>query len=384
MGHAPSLADVRRAWEARDPELANLVVALCGAEDARPKGPQREGALTYRDHARVAAAYPASASIGDAAVATANPDEPAARTTFLERADDLAQAFRRSAGLLEGARQDANDRIRDGVRDVNEKLEAIASLSKEIARIEAVGDEASDLRDRRDQLVREVAEVVPVNVLEGDDGRIDLMLAGSRALVDRAGQVYALSAVADPATGDVRVTLPDIRPGEQDFRAHRLEVKDLFLTHLVRNDDDQAVSFLAGDQGEAETGVAGGRLDDRAARFQAAVPFRGFDHRQADAVLDGPAGILVFQFHEQAAGTGIDLPQFDDRRVADQFDDVARGGHGVRPLGFADRQVRRFGTDFHFPKYRISVALHCRAKTGGSAFLSFFAKKMSVHPLNRL
>jgi len=140
---------------------------------------------------------------------SANPDEPAARTTFLERADDLAQAFRRSAGLLEGARQDANDRIRDGVRDVNEKLEAIASLSKEIARIEAVGDEASDLRDRRDQLVREVAEVVPVNVLEGDDGRIDLMLAGSRALVDRAGQVYALSAVADPATGDVRVTLPD-------------------------------------------------------------------------------------------------------------------------------------------------------------------------------
>ncbi|HJK98627.1 MAG TPA: flagellar hook-associated protein FlgK [Polyangiaceae bacterium LLY-WYZ-14_1] len=139
---------------------------------------------------------------------SANPDENAARITFLDRAAALAQAFRQTAGLLEGARQDANDRLRDGVREVNEKLTSIGRLSEEIARIEAIGEEASDLRDRRDQLVREVAAFVPVKVLEAEDGRIDLLLAGSRALVDREGQVAQLGAVVDPATGDVRVVLP--------------------------------------------------------------------------------------------------------------------------------------------------------------------------------
>ena len=41
------LDDVRRAWEARDPELVGLVEALADQDDEPPKAPIREGAPTF-------------------------------------------------------------------------------------------------------------------------------------------------------------------------------------------------------------------------------------------------------------------------------------------------------------------------------------------------
>src|SRR5687768_13251660 len=40
------LEDVRRAWEAQDPELPRLVVALASQPDAPPRTPVRDGAPT--------------------------------------------------------------------------------------------------------------------------------------------------------------------------------------------------------------------------------------------------------------------------------------------------------------------------------------------------
>jgi hypothetical protein len=42
-----SLADVRRAWDTRDPELPRLVARLAGQPDPEPETPIREGALTF-------------------------------------------------------------------------------------------------------------------------------------------------------------------------------------------------------------------------------------------------------------------------------------------------------------------------------------------------
>src|SRR5262249_49177482 len=43
------LEDVRRAWEARDPELVKLVEALATQPDEQPEEPVREGAPTFED-----------------------------------------------------------------------------------------------------------------------------------------------------------------------------------------------------------------------------------------------------------------------------------------------------------------------------------------------
>ncbi|MDT4863759.1 hypothetical protein FQZ97_984800 [compost metagenome] len=102
--------------------------------------------------------------------------------------------------------------------------------------------------------------------------------------------------------------------------AHGLEVEDLLGGHLVRHHQHHPVALGTADQGQAEAGVAGGRLDDGAAGLEAAVALGAVDHRQADAVLDRAAGILRLELEEQRAGAGIEAGDAHQRGVADQFE----------------------------------------------------------------
>jgi flagellar hook-associated protein 1 len=135
-----------------------------------------------------------------------HPNDRAARTVLLERAAAMARSFNDAASSLASARAEADQRITDEVRQVNGRLHQIADLGNQISRSELDGQEASDLRDRRDQLVREVADYVPVTSVEDSSGRISLLLNGSLPLVQPEGQVGELQAQVDPATGAVHVS----------------------------------------------------------------------------------------------------------------------------------------------------------------------------------
>ena len=99
--------------------------------------------------------------------------------------------------------------------------------------------------------------------------------------------------------------------------------------HALRHDQDQFVALDRGDHGEADAGIARGRLDDRAAGLQLAALLGVLDHRQRDAVLDRGAGIgaLGLDPHLGVAEQAVDA---DVRRVADRFEDVG-GFHGFAP-----------------------------------------------------
>src|SRR3546814_10765905 len=75
------------------------------------------------------------------------------------------------------------------------------------------------------------------------------------------------------------VALADVGAGQDHLGAERAQVKDLFLRHLVRHHQGEAVALLRGDEGEAETGVAGCRLDQASSGLQPAVMLRRLDHR---------------------------------------------------------------------------------------------------------
>jgi flagellar hook-associated protein 1 FlgK len=143
----------------------------------------------------------------DAAVSdfATTPNSTAVRQMVLARADDLTKAFQRSSEALTGARVDANARIGDEVGKVNQKLGEIGSLGAEIVAAKAAGGEAGDLEDKRDQLIREVADSLPVNVIQGPNGSVTVMLAGSRTLVGVDNDVHLLLASTDPTSGDVRI-----------------------------------------------------------------------------------------------------------------------------------------------------------------------------------
>lgn len=134
------------------------------------------------------------------------PDDPAARAVVLQAATDLSRSFNFAAETLNEVQAEANSKVEDGVAEVNDRLHEIADLGRQISRLEnPLGAEASDLRDRRDQLIREVSDFVPVKTIEQDDGSISVLLNGSLSMVNPDGSVTELQAATDATTGDVTV-----------------------------------------------------------------------------------------------------------------------------------------------------------------------------------
>jgi len=62
-------------------------------------------------------------------------------------------------------------------------LNQIAALNNNIERIEVVGGVANNLRDRRDQLINELSELINVETQEGEYGVVDVSLAGLPGVV---------------------------------------------------------------------------------------------------------------------------------------------------------------------------------------------------------
>lgn len=157
--------------------------------------------------------------------------------------------------------------------------------------------------------------------------------AGAALVGQRVGRVVEL--VGEEGAGNVlrqargnvlvvlRMALADVRAGDVHLGAHGAQVQDLLGGHLVRHHQHHPVALRATDQGQAETGVAGGGLDDGATGPQAAVTLGGLDHGDTDAILDGAAGVLRFELEVQGAGAGIEARHANQRGVADQ---VEHGG----------------------------------------------------------
>ncbi len=124
---------------------------------------------------------------------TTRPDDTATRQAVLANAANLSTAFKNANAQINQARQDSNLRVEQGVNQVNTRLEQIGRLGVQIQQSELNGSEASDMRDQRDQLIKEVSAYVPVSVLDQGNGAISLMLGGSHQLVSPDGQVGYLS-----------------------------------------------------------------------------------------------------------------------------------------------------------------------------------------------
>jgi flagellar hook-associated protein 1 FlgK len=221
----------------------------------------------------------------------ATPNSTAVRQVVLSRADDLTQAFHRAADALTGARVDANARITDDVTAVNDKITKIGALTGQIVAAKNVGQDAGDLEDKRDQLIRDVSTSLPVNVVTTDRGAITLMLAGSRTLVDEDGGVHLLQAQTDTTSGDVRI-----------YRQTAGATED--ITGLI----------TSGSIGGTIAARDGGLADARSALDQLALDASNAYNTQhaAGVGLDGNTGRNMFTPLASAAGAASQLSVSSD------------------------------------------------------------------------
>lgn len=136
----------------------------------------------------------------------ANPSSLALRTTVVERAQALASAFGTTHARLDATRRDANEWLRSGVEEVNGLAARVADLNARINIAEGSGGTASELRDQRGELSRQLAEMTGARAIEDGQGMVTLTVGDGQALVIGA-QAYELRASSTGAGGAVSLTL---------------------------------------------------------------------------------------------------------------------------------------------------------------------------------
>ena len=165
---------------------------------------------------------------------------------------------------------------------------------------------------------------------------VRLRVGGVRVLVrlERSGDLLG-QPVRDAVVGLRRVRA-HVRGSDHDLGAVGAQQVDLLLRHLVRHHGDHAVALQAGGDREPRAGVAGRRLDDRAAGTQPAVPLGGLHQPHRDAVLDRAPGVEQLELGDELRShAGADPAQPHQRRLADRVKDRVLDVRGAACRGRA-------------------------------------------------
>lgn len=133
------------------------------------------------------------------------------------------EVVRSNAELLQSAIHGATSRIRDNRRQVDlqvrQEVDKLNQLTQSLAQVNhQLGEispdlDSNSLADQRDQLIEQIAEIVPIRAIEDARGVSTVFLEGGATLVE-AGRSYELMAQSDPSNdGYAQVGLKTITGG---------------------------------------------------------------------------------------------------------------------------------------------------------------------------
>jgi len=94
------------------------------------------------------------------------PQAAAARAALRETARHLTSLLNTTAEQLRALRRDHDQRLITQVQDINDLATQIAQLNLQISKVQALGNRANDLRDRRDLLLDQLARKVNITYAE--------------------------------------------------------------------------------------------------------------------------------------------------------------------------------------------------------------------------
>jgi flagellar hook-associated protein 1 FlgK len=135
------------------------------------------------------------------------PTSVSARTALREQGHLLAATFNRLNSQLTTQKTDLQSRIADLVGQANTQIALIADLNRQIAGLEASGNTANDLRDRRDRAVDTLADLLGTSVSERADHTLQVALAGTGVLLVDGASGGALTSALNGGTDQVEVKL---------------------------------------------------------------------------------------------------------------------------------------------------------------------------------
>lgn len=225
-----------------------------------------------------------------------NPENLAARTNLLQRAEFMTSKFRTISETLARAQMNIDSEIRTVANKVNDITANIANINSAILVVEAGGNRANDLRDSRDILLGELSDLVNANIFENNQGGVVVSLDGN-ILVD--GKTRRELILTQKAVSNRSITILTIKgsPNALKFDGGRLagliEVRDNYIGTYR-----SALDTMAKDLSNSVN----------------ALHYKGFD-------LNGNTGINFFKTNIESAS---DMAISDD--IKDDITKIAAAG----------------------------------------------------------
>lgn len=116
-----------------------------------------------------------------------NPIDPSYRAAAITSLESFVEYFNKMSEQINNLQQESNFGVMTSVEQINSLSDQIASINQQIVNQELMGQKANDLRDERNNLLDKLSTIVPIKVIEVDEG-MDLkrttVLLNGQSLVD--------------------------------------------------------------------------------------------------------------------------------------------------------------------------------------------------------
>ena len=133
-----------------------------------------------------------------------NPEGVAPRVSVVEKSKILTATLNSMNEDLLTQKRILGQRVENGVQQLNNMTAQMADLNKTIAENESLGNDANDLRDRRNNLLTQISEMIDINYFENDDSQVTVLSANGKSLV-QGNESYGLRVDFDPLSGDPQI-----------------------------------------------------------------------------------------------------------------------------------------------------------------------------------
>jgi flagellar hook-associated protein 1 FlgK len=111
------------------------------------------------------------------------PENEVVRSIVRDNANIVVGDFQRISQSITDVKVQIDAGLDQAVADVNSQADIIASLNKEIVRLENMGGESGDLRDLRDRAVTQIAEYFPITSYEDGQKQYVVNIEGAGSIV---------------------------------------------------------------------------------------------------------------------------------------------------------------------------------------------------------
>jgi len=196
FGKGVDVVTVQRASDAFLTSQSQVASSMAAMDDARSTNLQQlETVFPPGDNGMGASVGTFMNSFVDLAN---SPSDSSARQVILSNAAEVADRFATAGGQLDRLQNGVTSDLRNSVAQVNQMAAQVASLNGDIAALRGNSSAPNDLLDQRDQLVKQMGNLIKVSTITADDGTMGVFIAGGQRLVLGA-EAQQLAVTPDPA-----------------------------------------------------------------------------------------------------------------------------------------------------------------------------------------